>query len=578
MATVRTTGTPETTNKRSTRKTRKAKAKPSSSPQLTTSGGIDAEANNVGLKVSDVDGDAIMTRRRTRSSSKLNRDSRKEEGVVLAVAAGNLPWSPPSPEVKEAQATGPRGKTSDGEDEAIVNKSDSAATDSFETKTPTRGGNENSYGSPKRKMRLRSSGTDGPLMETDRQAPAPVPGPSPRDNTVGVGGMEFIPGFEDTIDLQFMTTLLQGDGGEAILGSAMDSTDNHEADPQGSLGLANILLRGCDTQSEAPVTKSDLAKNQRNNESGERKENSPGCEALVKQNTAVDRGAVSSRDNDATRGVRQAVGVVTVPPQMQVTSQTTPTSTLSPLSSIPLANIPRGCIASSAKPLFPAPEKHNSTMHQKNDTGATPSSQISREGVSNDAITVTQSEKNVSCESMEGIGKETAAPIDGQAGRRFHSGPGRSGPRVIEAMPPPSINGVPRCCAGDMEKNTTARMGVLQRTAVTTPGAEISGEMRHQESKPGSSGRGWGDCCCPSSNQSVLPRVTGGKIGGSIMYTEERPGSGVAAPPGRLPRKVSLRFAPRERSTEEKVAKQGYLPFQKLTAPVSLTRDHLAPV
>lgn len=37
-----------------------------------------------------------------------------------------------------------------------------------------------------------------------------------------------------------------------------------------------------------------------------------------------------------------------------------------------------------------------------------------------------------------------------------------------------------------------------------------------------------------------------------------------------LPRKVALRFAPRDACTEKKVAERGYLPFQKLTAPVSM--------
>lgn len=614
-AEVRTIDTSETTNKRTTRKTRKAKPKPSRSPRLATSGGTEAKANDAGLEAGDIDGGVIMTRRRTRSSSRLNRGSRKGEDVVLAVAAGNLPWSPPSPEVKKTQATGPSGRTSDGQGEAIVNKGDSVPTESLVTEKPTRGGDENSYGSPKRKMKLRSSGsdvteasteiaaqsakqssTDGPVMETDRQAPAPAPSPSQRDNTVGVGGMEFIPGFEDTIDLQFMTTLLQGDEGEAILGSAMDSTDGYEADLQGSLGLADILLRGCDTQSEAPVTKSDSAEDRRNNESGERKENSPACEVLVTQNAAADRGLVSSSGNDAAHGVREAVEVVTVLPRKQTTSQTapTPTSTLSPtllpapvpLSPIPLANVPEGCVASSAKPLLPTPggsgaEKHGSAVRQKSDNpGVTPSSQLSREGATKDAITVTQSEENVSCESVQGMGKEAVASINCQAGKRCHSGPDRPGPRAIEAMPPPSTNvGVRRCSASDVEKNTTARTGVLQRTAATTPGAENSGETRHQASGPGSSGRGSGDGACPSSSQSVLPRVTDGRIGGSVMsYTEERPGNGVAVPPGLLPRKVSLRFAPRERSTEEKVAKQGYLPFQKLTAPVSSTRGPLRPV
>lgn len=41
------------------------------------------------------------------------------------------------------------------------------------------------------------------------------------------------------------------------------------------------------------------------------------------------------------------------------------------------------------------------------------------------------------------------------------------------------------------------------------------------------------------------------------------------APPRALPRKVSLRFAPRDGSAEGKLSAHGYLPFQKLTAPVS---------
>ncbi|CAM9177957.1 unnamed protein product [Ectocarpus sp. 12 AP-2014] len=41
------------------------------------------------------------------------------------------------------------------------------------------------------------------------------------------------------------------------------------------------------------------------------------------------------------------------------------------------------------------------------------------------------------------------------------------------------------------------------------------------------------------------------------------------SPPRQLPRKVSLRFSPRDESTEGKVSERGYLPFQKLTAPLS---------
>ncbi|CAM9551504.1 unnamed protein product, partial [Scytosiphon promiscuus] len=40
------------------------------------------------------------------------------------------------------------------------------------------------------------------------------------------------------------------------------------------------------------------------------------------------------------------------------------------------------------------------------------------------------------------------------------------------------------------------------------------------------------------------------------------------APARALPRKVSLRFAPRDGSTEGKLSKHGYLPYQKLTAPL----------
>lgn len=41
------------------------------------------------------------------------------------------------------------------------------------------------------------------------------------------------------------------------------------------------------------------------------------------------------------------------------------------------------------------------------------------------------------------------------------------------------------------------------------------------------------------------------------------------AEPRTLPRKVSLRFVPRDQATKDRVAERGYLPFQKLTAPVS---------
>lgn len=42
-----------------------------------------------------------------------------------------------------------------------------------------------------------------------------------------------------------------------------------------------------------------------------------------------------------------------------------------------------------------------------------------------------------------------------------------------------------------------------------------------------------------------------------------------APEPRTLPRKVSLRFVPRDQVTKDRVAERDYLPFQKLTAPVS---------
>ena len=45
------------------------------------------------------------------------------------------------------------------------------------------------------------------------------------------------------------------------------------------------------------------------------------------------------------------------------------------------------------------------------------------------------------------------------------------------------------------------------------------------------------------------------------------------AEPRPLPRKVSLRFVPRDQATKDRVAERGYIPFQKLTAPVSSACD-----
>ncbi|CAM9586145.1 unnamed protein product [Ectocarpus sp. 6 AP-2014] len=89
---------------------------------------------------------------------------------------------------------------------------------------------------------------------------------------------------------------------------------------------------------------------------------------------------------------------------------------------------------------------------------------------------------------------------------------------------------------------------------------------------------------------AVVPSSAGSSFSGNAAVVTERMGMGgfvgkpagparpaaVAAeavrgrsPPRQLPRKVSLRFSPRDESTESKVSERGYLPFQKLTAPLS---------
>ncbi|CAB1099526.1 unnamed protein product [Ectocarpus sp. CCAP 1310/34] len=94
----------------------------------------------------------------------------------------------------------------------------------------------------------------------------------------------------------------------------------------------------------------------------------------------------------------------------------------------------------------------------------------------------------------------------------------------------------------------------------------------------------------PPPPPPVVPSRTGSSFSGNAAVVTEGMGTGgfvgqpagsarpppVAAeavrgrsPPRQLPRKVSLRFSPRDESTEGKVSEHGYLPFQKLTAPLS---------
>ncbi|CAM9413343.1 unnamed protein product [Ectocarpus sp. 13 AM-2016] len=95
----------------------------------------------------------------------------------------------------------------------------------------------------------------------------------------------------------------------------------------------------------------------------------------------------------------------------------------------------------------------------------------------------------------------------------------------------------------------------------------------------------------PPPPPAVVPSSVGSSFSGSAAIVMEGMGTegfvgqpaGSARPPAaaaaeavrgrslprQLPRKVSLRFSPRDESTEGKVSERGYLPFQKLTAPLS---------
>ncbi|CAM9553150.1 unnamed protein product [Ectocarpus sp. 4 AP-2014] len=78
-----------------------------------------------------------------------------------------------------------------------------------------------------------------------------------------------------------------------------------------------------------------------------------------------------------------------------------------------------------------------------------------------------------------------------------------------------------------------------------------------------------------SGNSTVVTEGMGtGGVVGQPAGPSRPPAAAAAAvrgrsPPRQLPRKVSLRFSPRDESTEGKVSERGYLPFQKLTAPLS---------
>eukprot|EP00752_Nemacystus_decipiens_P011920 g10570.t1 len=69
---------------------------------------------------------------------------------------------------------------------------------------------------------------------------------------------------------------------------------------------------------------------------------------------------------------------------------------------------------------------------------------------------------------------------------------------------------------------------------------------------------------------AFAPVATAGVGGGGFSFPTAPLAVRTPAPaPSRpLPRKVSLRFSPRDASSEEKLSKHGYIPFQKLTAPL----------
>lgn len=448
----------------------------------------------------------------------------------------------------------------------------------------------------------------------------------PGDCAAGIpAGMELIPGFEDTIDSHFMAALLQDDadsqaGAAEGVKKGASGGDGGENDGCGidlSLGLAETPLNGCDAPPTAAAASS-VAASADGGPSALPEEKlgvSPESMGLAQEEREGHRQGDSSVDGPSTTsdGLEAAwrsdeeegeVGGATPSPVQPPSSPAAPaeaaaaSESVSPLppsppplppqplsaAEPPLPTATVAAAAAAAPPPLPSPRLPPSVTPPVTAPACVAASGAEKKGSSrvtkrsgrkreNEEDNEQEEEKEKEEEKKEPCNRNpAAAPTLHKTARE----------RRREAAAAATAEAEKK--AAPVTASTRAGNAVEEGTGEPCPDVAAS-DRTVCGGLSGADGKGGGvdgglsaEGAAPlqeaatASPSSLGMEAPGGVLdeavfdaGPSVSDWELPP----AAEPRTLPRKVSLRFVPRDQATKDRVAERGYLPFQKLTAPVS---------
>lgn len=442
---------------------------------------------------------------------------------------------------------------------------------------------------------------------------------SSADDAVSVAGMELIPGFEDTIDLHFMTALLQGSDAQSGVVSAACSSESCQGldskwkgvDLHVSLGLAEALVRGCETQfGSAEATAAASADLCRGADHERKQEDLCGSGHQAGEGAKFETEWPSFGDHDAASGLDREDDVSAQP---AATAEIAAPSSPLPWPPPSPPALPSKAIEVAAAAVAAAPKPSSASAEAAPPTaspasapeGDTTSGAAEQQAVADDSRGTARvgrrkrEEKTATAHARRWTARARPTEDAAKAGKgeviesRGVGSPCPSAPAEAE-VPAPLLSDVSRSmptqaqAAGTFSgEPSAAGIGLagtscarLPRSVVDADGIKaLAGGGRNAATPaplpntppPGVAGLGG------ASDNAAGTARTRRSASGSAVPDMPRPAQATEterAPPRSvpLPRKVSLRLAPRDGTTEKKVAERGYVPFQKLSAPVSPER------
>lgn len=583
--------------------------------------GVDGGSND-GAGTSGKASEATTPRRPTRNLRRPRQESMKQSGQATTTAATSAAIASPTGVSPSGDTLGSprqrvgtnRKKGSEGVQQ--TNKSATpVAANATATATVASGEGSASRTSPTTRPQRGGSPCRPPPRRTSLHPPPGERESSGRgEAALGLpAGLELIPGFEDTIDSHYMTALLEKDSSDTqsgVAGSTFASAESQGLEagigggrgsgnkgggvsfgsgPDASLGLAGALLLGCDTQPSAAAytdATTDDASQRHLSKHRNQSVQKPGEDrvSLDTDGGRVDIARSSTAQHEAGDAPTLLPALAEAPavPAMvasAVAAPPLPRPVMEPVRSASSISIAAGAAGYSdatgelTAATGPGVTKGDGrqTQRMRSATASPPETareQAKRETeTSSPAPVLARNMKHVMEPAVGSQSESTTAPAAALAGIDDLQGPTQVEVEAVAAQVRTAVVAPEECVLDQRDTGATVKRprrtedaaeGASRAPSVLPPPSSVAaprGPLEHSSAPMAIEGVKNGALAPPAAPLGVAPAA---EVAGTP-----------SSPPRPLPRKVSLRFAPRDTSTESKLSAHGYLPFQKLTAPVS---------